>query len=76
MFSKRAHYSEFGNAHNHFANEVTSFVYSIGLNTCNTGLHVIDMSDPFNPKFAGRFGKDECGHDVQCVFYTGRMSNM
>ena len=50
--SESAHYGEFGSAHNIVANEDTGFMYSVGSHTCDSGLHMVDVNDPPNPKFA------------------------
>jgi choice-of-anchor B domain-containing protein len=70
-------YSEFGNAHNIVANEETKFLYVVGATqssypgSCSGGLHVIDVSDRLNPKFAGCFPDDGYVHDAQCIIYHG-----
>ncbi len=66
-----AHYSEITNTHNIVSNEETGFMYAVGTSTCNSGLHMIDVKDPKNPKFAGCFGEDRYVHDAQCVIYKG-----
>ena len=40
-------------------------------NPCQVGLHMVDISDPLNPTFAGCFDQDGHTHDVQCVIYGG-----
>jgi len=75
---------ELGNAHNVAINEETDFAYVIGSNTCvspgddgeNGGLHMVDISDPLKPKFAGCArvtdpASNNYIHDVQCVIYRG-----
>lgn len=74
---------ELGNAHNIFVNEETNFAYVVGSNTCvsgtggqNGGLHMVDISKPTEPKFAGcALVMDPAihnyAHDVQCVIYRG-----
>ncbi len=52
-------------------NEDTGFAYANGSNTCSGGLHMVDVSDPANPTFAGCFSADGYTHDVQCVVYEG-----
>lgn len=69
--SADAHYTKFGNAHNIAANTDTGFAYAVGTNTCAGGLHMIDMSDPKAPVFAGCYASDGYTHDVQCVVYAG-----
>jgi len=63
-------YGDFGNAHNLAINESTGFAYAVGTNTCNGGLHIIDISTPNNPMFAGCHA-DAVTHDTQCVVYQG-----
>jgi choice-of-anchor B domain-containing protein len=60
-----------GNAHNLALNEETGFAYAVGSNTCNAGLHMIDVRDPRRPRFAGCFGETGYTHDTQCVVYRG-----
>ena len=69
--SETTHYGEFGSAHNIVSNEDTGFMYSVGSRTCTSGLHMVDVNDPVNPKFAGCFGEDGYVHDAQCVIYNG-----
>jgi hypothetical protein len=38
---------------------------------CGTGLHMIDISDPKNPTFAGCDDSTGYVHDTQCVVYDG-----
>lgn len=66
-----AHYSEMTSTHNIVSNEETGFMYAVGTRTCTSGLHMIDVNDPKNPKFAGCFGQDGYVHDAQCVVYKG-----
>ena len=65
------YYSEMGNTHNIVANEETGFMYAVGTSTCSGGLHMIDVKDPKDPKFAGCFAGDGYVHDAQCVIYKG-----
>ncbi len=66
-----AHYAGFGSAHNVFINTDTAYAYAVGTNTCNGGLHMVDLSDPTNPTFAGCFSDHAYFHDTQCVIYEG-----
>lgn len=63
-------YGGFGNAHNLAINEDTGFAYAVGTNTCNNGLHIIDITTPNNPLFAGCHDLFHV-HDTQCVSYAG-----
>lgn len=64
-------YSQFGSAHNVAVNENTAMAYVVGSNTCAGGLHMIDMTTPLAPKYAGCYAEDGYTHDAQCVIYSG-----
>ena len=75
-------YSGIHSAHNIVINEETGYAYTVGNSgggeTCGGGLHMIDLADPAEPKFAGRFAQEGTGrrgtgyaHDAQCVIYRG-----
>ncbi|GAB4119941.1 MAG: hypothetical protein Tsb0027_14760 [Wenzhouxiangellaceae bacterium] len=72
-FTPTTAYNEFNRAHNIAINVETGFAYATGMETgnCGRGLHMVDISDPSNPKFAGCFAEDGYTHDVQCVIYKG-----
>lgn len=76
-FTEAGHYAGIGKAHNLAINEETGFAYAVGFNAnderaCSVGgLHIIDLSDPRNPVFAGCFDDDGYTHDAQCVIYVG-----
>jgi choice-of-anchor B domain-containing protein len=63
-------YGDFANAHNLAINEASGFAYAVGTNTCGEGLHMIDISTPVNPMFAGCHSAIDT-HDTQCVDYIG-----
>ncbi len=63
-------YGDIGSAHNIAINEDTGFAYAVGTNTCGGGLHIIDISTPINPLFAGCHSTSYT-HDTQCVAYQG-----
>ncbi|WP_419933881.1 choice-of-anchor B family protein [Candidatus Palauibacter sp.] len=80
--SADARYRDVSAVHNLAINEETGFAYAVGSNsggeTCGGGLHMIDLSDPKNPTFAGCHVEAGTGwhgtgytHDVQCVVYRG-----
>jgi len=72
QFSETAHYAQFGNCHNIAINEETGFAYGVGTGTCGGGgLHIIDISIPASPQYAGCFGGDGYVHDTQCIVYDG-----
>jgi len=64
------HYPNFENSHNLAINEQSGFAYAVGTNTCTGGLHMIDISMPNNPAFAGCHESGDT-HDTQCVIYAG-----
>jgi len=74
-------YTEFGNSHNIVVNEETGFLYAVGCTqsgysrNCAGGLHMVDIRDPLNPRFAGCFSADGYTHDAQCVKYSGPDTN-
>ena len=70
-FSNTAHYSGFTEAHNIVINEDSGYAYVVGANVSNGGLHILDISDPMNPTYAGQFTGDGYTHDAQAVFYFG-----
>ncbi len=73
-------YSQFSRAHNIVINTESGFAYAVGVNggeSCNSGLHMIDLSNPGSPTFAGCFHDPATGnpagytHDAVCVDYDG-----
>lgn len=70
-FAPDAHYQGFGSAHNVAINEATGFAYAVGTNTCDGGLHMVDIRDPLFPANAGCFEDDGYTHDVHCVTWVG-----
>lgn len=68
--SPTASYVAFGNAHNIVANEETNYLYAVGTNTFEGGLHIIDVSNPESPLLAGSFSEFYT-HDAQAVIYQG-----
>ena len=69
-FSADIVYGDFEDAHNIAINEDSGFAYAVGTNTCGEGLHIIDITTPNNPLFAGCHSTVET-HDTQCVIYDG-----
>jgi len=81
-FTEDAHYPEFSSAHNLVMNEESGYAYVVGANgpgeTCGGGLHIVDVRQPLQPRFAGCFADPRTGirgtgysHDAQCVTYHG-----
>ncbi len=70
-FAQTAHYDGIGHAHNVAINEETGYAYVVGSDTCSGGLHMVDISTPTNPTFAGCFEDHGYTHDTQCVIYRG-----
>ena len=82
QFTATAHYDQIFSSHNIVINEDTGFAYAVGASgggeTCGGGLHMIDISEPAHPTFAGCFADPTTGrrktgysHDAQCVIYHG-----
>ena len=71
VFSETAFYGGIGPSHNVAINEESGYAYVVGSDTCSGGLHMVDISDPANPAFAGCFEDDGYTHDTQCVIYRG-----
>ncbi|MCZ6726118.1 MAG: choice-of-anchor B family protein, partial [Acidobacteria bacterium] len=53
VFSETAHYNGISDAHNIAINLATAFAYAVTTDTCIGGLHMIDLSTPTTPVFAG-----------------------
>lgn len=74
-YEEAARYTDKGRNHNIAINEDTGFAYLVGggqdIHECNAGLHMVDISDPTAPTFAGCFGENGYIHDTQCVVYEG-----
>ena len=63
-------YGDFEYAHNLAINEETGFAYAVGTDTCEHGLHIIDIGTPDNPRFEACHDS-AATHDTQCVVYRG-----
>ena len=92
-FEPTALYDAFGSAHNVVVNDEADHVYIVGIQghqetpqtpgmpegfSCGAGPHIVDMSDPAQPTFAGCYNSSVTGrtashytHDAQCVRYSG-----
>jgi choice-of-anchor B domain-containing protein len=77
-----AHYDEFASAHNIAIDQESELAFVVGANsggsTCAGGFHVVDISSPTSPTFAGCFAATGLGrrgsgyvHDAQCLVYRG-----
>lgn len=75
VFAATSHYAGFGSAHNIAINEQSGFAYAVGTRNsedgCGGGLHMMDLSRPGAPEFAGCYAGDGYTHDAQCVTYSG-----
>ena len=77
-FDESAHYDSIDTVHNLFINEDSGFAYLVGGNgqiSCESGLHMVNITDPLNPEFAGCYADQGYTHDVQCVIYDGPDTN-
>jgi choice-of-anchor B domain-containing protein len=71
IFTPDTVYNKMSKSHNISINTETGYAYAVGTNTCEGGLHMIDVNDPKNPQLAGCFSQDGYTHDVECVVYEG-----
>ncbi|MFV1986996.1 MAG: choice-of-anchor B family protein [Gemmatimonadota bacterium] len=82
VLTEDGRYMGVGSVHNLAINEETGFAYAVGSssggNTCDGGLHMLDLASPTSPVFVGCFAEPGTGrggagytHDVQCVVYRG-----
>ena len=71
IFDSSAILQDFGNAHNIWINEASSFAYVMGSNLYAGGPVFIDISDPKNPKILGGYSRDRYTHDAHVVNYIG-----
>lgn len=69
-FSEDMHYDGFGHSHNLAINEATGYAYAVSTDTCDGGLHMMNLRTPNNPMFAGCHNTQRT-HDTQCVVYEG-----
>ncbi len=70
IINETHYYQGFGNSHNIVANPETNYVYAVGTNTFDGGLHIIDVSNPLIPELAGSYSEFYT-HDAQAVIYHG-----
>jgi len=59
------------NAHNVAVVPGGTHAYIVSTTSCGQGLHIVDMTEPTSPKFAGCYQDDTGIHDAQCVMYAG-----
>ncbi len=71
QFVEDALYEGIASTHTIAINEGTGFAFLAGTDTCSGGLHMVDISDPLNPVFAGCVGQDGYVHEAQCTTYNG-----
>jgi choice-of-anchor B domain-containing protein len=71
------HYDQVGNSHNIVGHPERNLIYIVGdtdssyPNSCRGGLHVVDVTNPLQPEYAGCFRNDGYVHDAECVVYHG-----
>lgn len=78
-YSEDALYTGIRDAHNVAINEETGYAYIVGSKSDGPGLHIVDISSPLQPEFAGYHADTTVGgysgsgyvHDTQCVVYQG-----
>ncbi len=81
-FTPDAHYTNIHSAHNVVIDTATGYAFLVGGSAggemCGGALHMVDIRNPLQPKFAGCFADSTTGrsntgytHDAQCVVYHG-----
>ncbi|MEZ4738670.1 MAG: choice-of-anchor B family protein, partial [Flavobacteriales bacterium] len=70
-FTADAHYAGFGNSHTIFADKGAPYVYAVGTGTYSGGLHVVNVSNPLAPTFAGAWSSDGYIHENNVILYNG-----
>jgi choice-of-anchor B domain-containing protein len=70
-FVEDALYEGISTTHTIAIDEATGFAFLAGTNTCNGGLHMVNIQDPLNPAFAGCVSQDGYTHETQCTMYNG-----
>jgi choice-of-anchor B domain-containing protein len=76
-YEATAHYDGIDTAHNVAVNTDTGYAYVVGARdtdrslNCGGGLHMVDVSEPASPSFAGCFADHGYIHDTECVVYDG-----
>ena len=70
-FAETAHYDGIDEAHNIALNPATGFAYPVLTDTCAGGLHMVDVSSPTAPVFAGCYSAAGSIHDAVCFVYDG-----
>ena len=71
VFSVDYLYNNFGSAHNIAINEETNYLYAVGTDTFQGGIHILDLADPSVPVFSEGFSEQGYSHDAQVVVYKG-----
>ncbi|MGE0441291.1 MAG: choice-of-anchor B family protein [Gemmatimonadales bacterium] len=81
-FAPDVWYDKLASAHNIVIDTTSGYAFAVGVNgggeTCGGALHMIDIREPKQPRFAGCFADPSTGnqrtgytHDAQCVVYQG-----
>ncbi len=71
VFQETAHYGNFSDAHNIAIGQSSGTAYAVGGESCQGGLHMIDIQPITMPVQAGCYTEDGYIHDTQCVIYRG-----
>ena len=70
-FTETAHYNQVTNVHTISINQETARAVLVGSNTCSGGLHIVNISNPTAPAFAGCYDDGAYVHENQCFTYHG-----
>ena len=71
LFAETAHYPGFSNCHTVNVDPASGYVYAYGTNTVGGGEHIVDVSDPLNPTYAGGYENSGYTHDGFAWTYDG-----
>jgi choice-of-anchor B domain-containing protein len=70
-FANSAHYAGFGHSHTITVDQEAGWLYGMGSNTFEGGLHIVDINNPLNPLVLGGFANDGYTHDGFACTYHG-----
>ncbi len=73
-FNETGHYAGFVAGHSLWMNQATGYLYvfrSVG-DTCQNGIHVVNVNNPLQPSFAGCFAQNDTPLSTgECLVYDG-----
>lgn len=73
-FAETVHYDDFTAGHSLWMNETTGYLYVFRTtgDACQNGVHMVDVRNPWQPRFAGCFGQSDAPLSTgECLLYDG-----